>query len=170
MNRYIQTLCALALIVCSQANGEAAGTKADIQSFLDFQKSVREKVVSGRYGEFRPEEVQRLDTAQSTIFNLLQGRDSIDELEEEERISLFNAQEDIQAVLRENDPGQMVCRREAVVGTHRRVTRCVTRRQLAEEQAAASGNLVIAARNPTRECMITRTCKQHPDLRFRGTP
>ena len=42
--------------------------------------------------------------------------------------------------------------------------------QMAEEQAAASGNLVIAARNPTRECMITRTCKQHPDLRFRGTP
>lgn len=154
MNTLMRTtilLCSLvALAACSTTDSvrgaptssapAAAATPAtgtdgrinDIQSFLEAQRELREEVENGKYGRFSDNEMDLLVTSQNTLFRILEGRQSIDELDRDQRIAVYNAQEAVAAVLTGTVESRPICRRQHTVGTNRLVVACFTPQQRRE--------------------------------------
>ena len=131
---------ALATLLCAFAFPALAERQAqigDVSEFLDYQRTVRSKIEDGKYGKFSRSEINRLDRAQNTMFKLLTGKESTDELSEKERMEVFNAQQEVQALLAENDQDKVTCRREKSVGSHFRRSNCKTQAQREREAEAA---------------------------------
>ena len=81
---------------------------------------------AGQYGNIARSEHRRIDSAQRRIHNLLAGHASAAELDHEDRVGLYNAQEQVRAVLRNDDKDRMVCRRETKTGTRVPKVECLT--------------------------------------------
>jgi hypothetical protein len=80
----------------------------------------------GDYGSISGEDLQRLDVAHLTIVRLLDGYDNARHLQPDERIALFNAQELIKAIVRNDEKGRVVCKRVAGTGTRLARAECLT--------------------------------------------
>ena len=59
------------------------------------------------------------------------------ELQPEERIELYNAQETIVAMVRNDDKGRMVCKKEIRLGSRMPTTECLTVAQREEKARSA---------------------------------
>src|SRR5688500_12004648 len=64
----------------------------DVARFLDYQRDLRDDLGSRKFRHIRANDRKELLEAQDTIFALLQGKRSIDELSHDEQIELYNAQ------------------------------------------------------------------------------
>ncbi len=80
----------------------------------------------GDYGSISRNDLQRLDVAHLTIVKLLDGYDNARHLGADERIALFNAQELIRAIVRNDERGRVVCKRVATTGTRLARAECLT--------------------------------------------
>jgi hypothetical protein len=80
----------------------------------------------GEYGTISHDDLQRLDVAHLTIVRLLDGYDNARHLQADERIALFNAQELIRSIVRNDEKGRVVCKRVAGTGTRLARAECLT--------------------------------------------
>ena len=120
----------------AQDNAERIGNAGAFLSEID---EAVEMARAGEYGRLKKGTVVRIEMARDRIANLLEGHRSALELEPEERIKLYNAQETITAAIRNDDKNRTVCKREMVTGSRLPRTECMTiaereaRRKLAAE-------------------------------------
>jgi len=107
-----------------------AAKKLDIDSFVVQQQAIRADIESGRkYKDMDNEWKERLFRAQDEMFSLLEGRGSIDDLDQDEVIDVYNAQNIVNALLTDSELERDVCRRITTVGTHRVGIACYSARE-----------------------------------------
>lgn len=127
MRRLVLVLAATLAVAAPAA---AAQKKLDIESFVDQQHQIRDDIKSGRkYTYMDNETKEKLFRAQEEMFSLLQGRGSIDDLDADEVIDLYNAQNMVNALLTDSELERDVCRRITTVGTHRVGIACYSARE-----------------------------------------
>ena len=80
----------------------------------------------GQYGKLQRGSEARLTEARQVIGNLLQNVSDPRELKPEQRIALFNAHEEINAIINKQDKGRVVCTRERKTGSRLATTECLT--------------------------------------------
>lgn len=121
----IRIVAAVALSMIAFTAFANAGKLAAIRQQ---QQEIREQseVATGKYVRFEESELARLHQAQDRIFRLLNGVDEIERLAPDQRADLFNALEEVKAIIAQNEDDRQVCQREHKVGTNRKVTVCET--------------------------------------------
>ena len=120
------------------------GTPPNAGEIMREQRAIREQAESstGKYSRFKPEAMVRLTKAQEKVFRLLDGKQSVEHLDMHQKVELFNALEEVKAVLNDNEQDRLICRREHRVGTTIKETRCATvaqRKELEEGSKAFMG-------------------------------
>ena len=111
--------------LATKANRHAESI-TDAEAFVEEVTETVDLARSGEYGRLKRGDMAKLDFAQEQISELLAGHATAMELRPDDRITVYNAQERITAILRNNDKDRIVCKREAKTGTRLAVTECMT--------------------------------------------
>lgn len=125
-----------ALTLC--AAFAASANVGRLGQILQEQREIRAESErsTGAYARFGHGALDRMQRAQDRIFRLLDGVDSLEQLDGNQQAELFNSLEEVKAVLTENERDRQICRRERKTGTTLRQTRCAT---VAERDRIAEG-------------------------------
>jgi hypothetical protein len=92
----------------------------------------------GIYEHISGNDKTRVDQRLGDMKKLLEARAAqpVDSWPESEKIALFNAQEEVNGILRHNDNNRLVCERRAPVGSNLPVTTCHTYGELAQSRSS----------------------------------
>ena len=82
--------------------------------------------VGGRFAYVETDERLAIDASLRRMRGLLAGKRTLAELDEDERVAVFNAQAQINAILTRRDGERVICDRRIIVGSHRKETFCET--------------------------------------------
>lgn len=124
----------VALVGAAQAANEAQASPAEFIAYLD---EVRGELKEGKPKPLSRREQGLFDRADRDIRGILAGVESVDELDQDQSAALFNAQEQIKAILTGAEDEQVICRNESRIGSHFRERRCVSVATRREQQDAA---------------------------------
>lgn len=115
----------MALILISSSTFANVGRVGQI---LQQQREIREQSEksTGAYARFGSSTLERMHDAQDRIFRLLEGVSTVEQLDPAGKAELFNALEEVKAILAENERNRQECWRESKLGTTLKVTRCAT--------------------------------------------
>lgn len=104
------------------------GPQQDANEILREQRGIQEQVENptGSYSRFSPEATSRLKDAQALVFRLLDGAGTIEQLDKNDKVALFNALEEVRAIIADNEDDRLICTRGHKVGTTIKETRCAT--------------------------------------------
>ncbi len=132
-------LVGVLLLVVTVNAAASFGPPSNVQEILREQRAIQSETegTTGNYSRFKPEAKQRLMRAQAKVFRLLDGNSTIDHLNELQKVELFNALQEVQAILEDNEKDRLICKRERKVGTTIRETRCATVAQREELEKGA---------------------------------
>lgn len=96
------------------------------QTFEDQARTVRQEMKPGGRFEFTtPEERQRVDEQLAIIAALLQKRAGAN-LDDDDQLEIYAAQESVNAILTQRDGRRLICEFSAPTGSNRKVKQCVT--------------------------------------------
>ena len=137
MSRFALLLVVAGLLAACGAQtvrptAESETRAAGIDEFIEYQRAMRENFEDGMTGTLTPEEVAEVKRQQDIVFAALDGVDSIEALDDETRLEVFNAQQTITGIITKNTANTPICRRESTLGSHRQRTVCMTPAQRAE--------------------------------------
>ena len=106
----------------------APSVKADVIGFGEQRAAVEaEMVAGGRFAEISDDARGKVSQAFDRMQSVLDGKASMDELRQDDRVALLNDQELINALLTQAKiDSRMVCKRERRVGSHRLTSTCRT--------------------------------------------
>ena len=111
----------------------------DLETVRTQQTEIHEGLIarSGRYASLSPETRTSILSKQATLFKLLEGKQTADELSEHQRLEVFNALEWIEATINGEQGERMICRREKTIGSTRvtRVCRTAADEERMKEEA-----------------------------------
>lgn len=134
----------MALLSDASANVDSRTQKLDE---IREQQTVLQAEVRGGRGAFKDMAAPDRDSLlakQDRVLTLLQGRQSIDQLSEAERLELFNTLEEIKGVVTNAEDSRMVCQRVKVVGSNLPQRVCMTVAQRREQQEQARARMLKA--------------------------
>ncbi len=114
---------------------EIDSTPAQIR---DAQTQLRQAIEAkrGNYAHFSDEERREIFARQDDVLAAIEGRQSIDELNNDERVRLANALSAVDAAVGKAEDNRMICERIKPIGSNRPQNKCMTvgqRRQLRED-------------------------------------
>jgi hypothetical protein len=136
----------------SNARADAAAEKiTSAEKFLAELSQTVELARDGQYGPINRADRKRLLEAEATIVALLEGQTDARHLQPDQRIALYNAQEEITAIVRADDKDRKVCRRVANTGTRLAKAECLT---VAEREARAKEARDYATRAQRVVCYV----------------
>lgn len=103
---------------------------ADTRAKLDqVAEEVRSQMHTGGRFEFvKLAERKTIDVKFAEMDALFAQSGSVEDMKEDAKIRLFNAQETINSILTQRDGDRMICKREAIIGSHVRTDFCHTYR------------------------------------------
>lgn len=134
MNRKILALAATLLFATAVSADDAQQAQSvvirDVAKFLDYQRDLRDDVRSSKFKHMDESSKKELFAAQDEIFRLLQGRKSIEELDHEQQVELYNAQNLVAGILTDAELDRPICKREKRVGSNMATTVCRTKREM----------------------------------------
>lgn len=106
----------------------APSVKADVIGFGEQRAAVEaEMVAGGRFAEITDDARTKVAEAFDRMQGVLDGKSSMDELRQDDRVALINDQELINALLTQAKiDSRTVCKREKRVGSHRLTSTCRT--------------------------------------------
>lgn len=124
----------LLAFACAGAAGAASPylerPRLEPREFPERASALRAELEPGGRFEFvDASERRRIEAALDAIATRLDGRASLAAMPEADRVAVFNAQEEINAILGRRDGDRTVCANRELVGTHRRITVCETYRE-----------------------------------------
>ncbi len=73
------------------ARATVAANLKDIDTFLEFIEDLYADLEAGKYGRIRLSDMDLITTSRATLRQVLTGKSSIDELDRDERIAVYNA-------------------------------------------------------------------------------
>lgn len=101
----------------------------------------------GRWENVPKQDRPVLEAKLKEMEDVLQGRSSVGELNNDERLRLINAQEHANAILTEHDGQRLICKRETPTGSHRPQNICMT---VAQRKQASEDSRRYLERNAPR--------------------
>ncbi len=107
-----------------------------VSEILHVQKDLRSKLdnPTGEYSRYSEADIAKMKRAQDSVFSMLSGVDSLDQLNLDQKTSLSNSLDVIKATLLSDEGNRLICRRERKIGTNIVAKRCET---VAERNARA---------------------------------
>ena len=117
-------------------------SKPTLPEIHEQQTELRVDVVAGK-GQFKDMSNQdrvALAKQQDEVLGLIDGKESLDELNDVEKVRAFNLLESIKATIVKNDDDRVICERYRPVGSNRVERACATvaeRRKIQEASATA---------------------------------
>ena len=134
----IVALAALPAFCAADSKGTAKEKPVVAQTLADFEiqsAAVREGMQPGGvYSYINDGDKHRVEQRLDEMHQLLQQHSTQAELSKADRIALFNTQEDLNAVLLQNDNNRLECESGAHTGSRIHVTTCKTHGELMERQ------------------------------------
>lgn len=131
----------------SQTSADAfVQRKSDVASYLAEITRTMERVRSGELGSMTEAELAALESAQQRIFRLLEGQKLTTDLDSEQRIIVYNAQELMQAIIRRRPYEQQICKAIVPVGTRISSYECMSWERRNERKLTAREDLDRAQR------------------------
>lgn len=128
----------LLTIASSAAHAQVVVAERD---FSEQRAEIEADLADGRtYAEISPADRARVRESLDRMAGLLEGAGSVDELAQEEKVDLFNHQEQVNTLLtRAAEDSRLVCDHSRATGSHHRTTKCQTvaerrRRMEADQQ------------------------------------
>lgn len=131
------------LLACAMfpafAEQPAAATSDDPKVIVADQQRLQQEIAEGsrRVSGLSARDKREIADQQARVFALLNGKASLDELRNEERIETFNALQSINALVAKAAEERMVCRSERSTGSNLSRTNCRSVRQIREERESA---------------------------------
>lgn len=119
----------------------------DAEAFIDEIDETLAMAREGTYGRLKKGSMVQAESARNKIARLLEGHENAMELQPEERIELYNAQETIVAMVRNDDKNRMVCKKEIRLGSRMPTTECLTVAQREEKARGARDGANDTLRN-----------------------
>lgn len=138
-------LLALMLIVLSASPVALANQNRPlaISAITSQQAEIRSGVQAGtgRYKDMPAKTKTELLSRQSEVLAIVDGKTSAEDLSDDERLTVFNHLEWIEAAINKAQDERMVCTREKTLGSNRAQRVCKTQRQIDEEKEYARMNM-----------------------------
>jgi hypothetical protein len=72
----------------------------------------------GRYQETKPAERARVNDRLDDMAKVFEEKDDVEKMNEQQRMRLFNDQEEVNAILTKRDGQRLVCKDEIPIGSH----------------------------------------------------
>ncbi len=122
--------------------------RASVAEYLEFQRELRAAFKEDRPRKLNRDEWASFDRAQEELEIILEGKETAAELNENQRMRVFNAQEQITALIRGTESERVICRRERPTGSNIGVRTCKTVTEInrhREESLRAFQNLINPA-------------------------
>ena len=118
----------LCLAVASPATFADDGAPPDLRAIRAQQLELRSDVNagSGVFKDMDSAERRQLAERQTRLLALLEGKESIDELDERARLDAFNLLQEINAAVTGVEGDQLVCEYVRKTGSHRKTKQCMT--------------------------------------------
>lgn len=126
----------------------------DVEEYVRRTRFVLDRARAGDYGKIRRSNMGRLVESQQRIEALLGDRHGTIKLSLNEQVDLVNAQEVINAIIRADEKGRLVCKRSLAVGSRVPTTECLSVAER-ERQADFGGQLALAG---NRWCSANGKC------------
>jgi hypothetical protein len=106
----------------------------NIPEFLARQAALRQDLTQGsKFSYMDNQTKQKVIGAQDVLFRILANKKSIDELNQQERVDVYNAQTEIAAILDDATADRPVCENHPKMGSHLHQVECVSRRERDEQ-------------------------------------
>jgi hypothetical protein len=132
------------------------------------QRIHEDMLVGGRYEFTSPTDKKTVDMLLAQMASLLQSAGSVDAMNHDMRITLFNDQEEVNGILKHNDSNRLVCESRAPIGSNILRTTCHTYGQIQTTARNTKQGLMefdhsrlCNGSNPTSACMPTNTRNGH---------
>jgi hypothetical protein len=127
-NRYLSAVIVL-LVAFEALAAEGYITRRKIEPAMFPQLAEvlqREMQTGGRFEFVTANERGEVEAALESMRGLLAGKSTIEQLNDDEKVALINAQERANAILTRRDGERLVCERRRVVGSNLRQNMCET--------------------------------------------
>lgn len=128
MKRFL-AVCLLVPALAIAAND----TPLDLEKVTMQQRQIRSDILAskGNYRGLSSASQSELLVRQDKLLRMLEGKQTADDLSEDERLTAFNDLEWIEATLNKGEAGdRLICRRERTIGSNRVTRVCRTAAQL----------------------------------------
>lgn len=128
-------LAAVLGLACSFGVAADNSDGPDLEAIRAQQVQLREQALTGDdlFAHMSDVERSELVARQDELLRLLAGKQSINELDHEEKVAAFNTLEWISATLSDSEADRLICENATATGSHRRIRQCQT---VAERRAA----------------------------------
>ena len=138
----LSLVLSVSLLLCSataladSTDPQAQSAPQTVSEILHVQKDLRSKLdnPTGEYSHFSEADIAKMKRAQDSVFSMLSGVDSLDQLNLDQKTSLSNSLDMIKATLLSDEGNRLICYRERKIGTNIVTKRCET---VAERNARA---------------------------------
>jgi hypothetical protein len=128
------------MLLCSGA--VFAGSKAEVivkaqnkDDFAVVMQAVHQQMQPGhRYEHTTPKERNEIDARFADMQSMFDKHATVDQMNQEEKVQLFNEQEAINAILSNRDDDRLVCESVAPLGSHIPRTTCHTYREIMQSR------------------------------------
>jgi hypothetical protein len=134
MPRLALAVLLLALLVNPRLGFAEAEEKSRADIVRDEADIAMDLAREGQYGRISRRDMVELNEAHAALHRLLEGHDDPEELDNEDRIALFNAQQKITAIVGNDDKNRKICKRVSVTGSRVAAVECMT---VAQREARA---------------------------------
>ena len=118
-----------------------------VPEFLDWHEQVERRATTKAFDALSRTEREQLAAAQNEIRQVLAGKQSMAELDDAGKITVFNAHERVVALVEKAENERMICEQKKRLGSNRHQLVCRTVGQIKEGREGAQ-----------RELLRTRTC------------
>jgi hypothetical protein len=117
--------------------------------------------VGGRYEFTNPADKRTIDRLLGQMANRLQSAGSVEAMNHNMRLALFNDQEEVNGILKHNDSNRLVCESRAPIGTNILRTTCHTYGQI--QTTARNTKEGLMQYDLSRLCNGPAPSNSHPD-------
>ena len=143
----MRLLAASALLFAFAAPAFAGGIGAPKVSnmtpkqFLSYHSDVARKLGTKSFEHVDNRQRRDVEKAQSEIRTVLKGKKSMQELNDAQRLKLFNAHEHVVSILDDAELDRRICKRQSKIGSRLGELVCTTKRQMEDAKNADKGGM-----------------------------
>ena len=103
----------------------------DIPTFVEHQLALRADLDGGnkKFAHIRASSRRDLYRAQDRMLEILKDKQTIDDLNADERVRVYNLENEIASILTDSEGDRPICEREPRVGTHFKQVDCRTKHE-----------------------------------------
>ena len=110
----------------------------------------------GRFSSISATEKSKVNSRLDEMGRLFDQRESVAQMSDDEKMRLFNAQEEVNSILAKRDNDRLICKSEMPIGSHLPIKTCKTVGEIERQRRADSRSMDQIRMRPPRSCKPTK--------------